>query len=241
MLEEIGKIPKVKKVVLQGISLVGFIYNHSLVLNLLREKAESELIRHGVPRFATNFLQLQRLHNLKQKIRTMFTSQEWSDLKVSDEAKGRKTTSIVLQVSFWDDIVYALKAMGPLIKVLRLADNEKVPAMGFIYQAMVDAKNQIKKNFGENESKYKPIIEIIDRRWSNQLHHPLHAAGHFLNPKHFYNNPEINDDDLLEQGLYECIRRLASSPENADAIHADLDKYRDGLGNFKLEEAYISW
>ncbi|XP_039686609.1 uncharacterized protein [Medicago truncatula] len=159
----------------------------------------------------------------------MFTSQQWSNLKVSDEVKGRKTTSIVLQVSFWDDIVYALKAMGPLIKVLRLDDNEKVLAMGFLYQAMVDAKNQINKNFGENESKYKPIIEIIDRRWSNQLYHPLHAAGHFLNPKHFYNNPEINDDDLLEQGLYECIRKLAYSPENADAIHGDLDKYRDGL------------
>jgi len=94
------KIPKVKKVVSQGISLVSFIYNHSLVLNLLREKAEMELIRHGVTRSATYFLQLQRLHNLKQKIRTMFPSQEWLDLKVSDEAKGRKTTSIVLQVSF---------------------------------------------------------------------------------------------------------------------------------------------
>jgi len=55
----------------------------------------------------------------------MFTSQEWSDLKVSDEAKGMKETSIVFQVSFWDDIVYALKVMGPLIKVLGLVDNEK--------------------------------------------------------------------------------------------------------------------
>jgi hypothetical protein len=75
----------------------------------------------------------------------MFTSQEWSDLKVSDEAKGRKATAIVIQVSFWDDIVHVLKAMGPLIKVLRLVDNEKNPAMGFVYQAMVDARNQIKK------------------------------------------------------------------------------------------------
>jgi hypothetical protein len=102
-----------------------------LVLNLLREKAEMKLIRHGVTRFATNFLQLQRLHNLKQETRTMFTSQEWSDLKVSDEAKARKATSIVLQVSFWDDIVYALKVMRPLLKVLRLVDNEKNPCNGF--------------------------------------------------------------------------------------------------------------
>jgi len=131
ILEEIEKISKVKKVVAQTISLVGFIYNHSLVLNLLRQKVEMELIRHGVTWFASNFLQLQRLHNLKQKIRTMFTSQEWSNLKVSDEAKGRKASAIVLQVSFWEDIVHALKAMGHLIKVLRLVNNEKNPCNGF--------------------------------------------------------------------------------------------------------------
>jgi len=100
MLEEIGKIPKVNSVVGPRISLLGLIYNHSLVLNLLREKAEMELIRHGFTRFATNFLTLQRLHNLKQKIRTMFASQEWLDLKVCNKAKGMKATTIVLKVSF---------------------------------------------------------------------------------------------------------------------------------------------
>ncbi|XP_024632201.1 uncharacterized protein [Medicago truncatula] len=204
ILEEIGKIPKVKKVVAQGISLVGFIYNHSLVLNLLWEKAEMELIRHGV---------------------------------TSDEAKGRKATAIVLQISFWEDIVHALKAMGPLIKVLRLVYNEKIPAMGFVYQAMVDARNQIKKNFGDNESKYKPILEIVDRRWSVQLHHLLYAAGHYLNPKHFYDNPQMENDDLLLDGLYECIRKLSSSPENMDDIHRELSKYKACAGKFRLKEA----
>lgn len=50
--------------------------------------------------------------------------------------------------------------------------------MGFIYQATVDVRNQIKKNFGDNESKYKPILDIVDKRWSVQLHHPFHVAGH---------------------------------------------------------------
>jgi len=67
IIEEIGKIPKVKKVVAQGIRLVGFIYKHYLILNLLRDNAEMELIRYGVTRFATNFLTLQMLYNLKEK------------------------------------------------------------------------------------------------------------------------------------------------------------------------------
>jgi hypothetical protein len=31
-----------------------------------------------------------------------------------------------------------------------------------------------------------PIWEIIDQRWDNQLHRPLHAAGYYLNPELHY-------------------------------------------------------
>jgi hypothetical protein len=51
-------------------------------------------------------------------------------------------------------------------------------AMGSTYQAMVEAKENIMNNFNNNERKYKEVIEIVDRRWIIQLHHPLHAVGH---------------------------------------------------------------
>ncbi|XP_058755022.1 uncharacterized protein LOC131628172 [Vicia villosa] len=237
MLEDIGKIPKVKKVIQKGMTLVGFIYNHSLVLNLMREKLESELVRSGVTRFATNFLTLHRLHILKAKIRTMFTSEEWLNLNASKEVKGKKAAAIVLQVSFWEDIVYTLKAMGPLVKVLRLVDNEKRPAMGSIYHAMLEAKEFIQRNFNNNENKYKDIIDIVDRRWSIQLHHPLHAAGYYLNPKYFYTNPMIENDATLLDGLYACINKLSANAKVVDAIHGDLAKYKMGVDHFGLTEA----
>jgi hypothetical protein len=237
MLEDIGKIPRVKKVIKNGMTLTGFIYNHSLVLNLMREKLESELVRSGVTRFATNFLTLHRLHTLKSKIRPMFTSQEWLNLNASKEVKGRKIAAIVLQVSFWEDIVFTLKAMGPLVKVLRLLDNKKKPTMGNIYHAMLEAKELIKKNFNNNEGKYKQVIDNVDRRWSIQLHHPLHAAGYYLNPKYFYSNPMIENDDKLLDGLYTCISKLAASTVVVDAIHGELSKYKMGDGHFGLNEA----
>ncbi|KAK2429465.1 hypothetical protein QL285_027902 [Trifolium repens] len=201
------------------------------------KKLESELVRNGVTRFATTFLTLHRLHQLKAKIRTMFTSQEWLNLNASKEVKGKKAAAIVLQVSFWDDIVFALKAMGPLVKVLRLVDNEKRPAMGSIYQAMVEARENIVVNFNNNESKYKQVIDIVDRRWSIQLHHPLHAAGHYLNPKYFYCDPLIENDSKLLDGLYTCIDKLSESDEVVDSIHGELSKYRMGVGHFGLKEA----
>ena len=35
-------------------------------------------------------------------------------------------------------------------------------------------------------AKCGPIWAIIDERWKNQLHRPIHAAGYFLNPRYHY-------------------------------------------------------
>lgn len=55
--------------------------------------------------------------------------------------------------------------MGPLVKVLRLANNEKKPAMRYIYKAMNRAKEAIANAFGWKPTKYNDIFKIIDERW----------------------------------------------------------------------------
>ena len=54
----------------------------------------------------------------------------------SKEPKGKETAKVVLMPSFWNSVVYTLKVMVPLVKVLRLVDGERKPAMGYIYEAM---------------------------------------------------------------------------------------------------------
>ena len=80
---------------------------------------KTELVRHGVTRFATTFLTLQRLHKQRANIRKMFTSDEWLESKAAKEPKRKKATDVVLMPSFWNDVVYILKAIGPLVSVLR--------------------------------------------------------------------------------------------------------------------------
>ncbi|RDX87077.1 Nuclear pore complex protein NUP85, partial [Mucuna pruriens] len=83
----------------------------------------------------------------------MFTSDEWLESRAAKDPKGKKASDIVLMPSFWNDVVYALKAMGPIVRVLRLVDNEKRPAMSYIYEAMDRAKEAIQKAFnGEEEN-----------------------------------------------------------------------------------------
>ncbi|XP_059283523.1 uncharacterized protein LOC132037084 [Lycium ferocissimum] len=183
MLEDIGKIPNIKKTLQRAIALVGFIYGHLGVLNMMRDFTKNkELVKCGITRFATSFLTLQRLHCQKTNLRAMFTSDKWMIGRWSKLQKGKSVAHTVLMTTFWNQVVYILKIMGPLVKLLRLADNEKKPAMGYIYEAMDRAKEAIAKAFEGNIAKYKDIFKIIDERWQCQLHHPLHAAGHYLNP-----------------------------------------------------------
>jgi hypothetical protein len=74
-----------------------------------------------------------------------------------------------------------LQLIEPLVVLLRIADGEK-PAMGYIYEGMDRAKEAIRSFYVGNRDKYGPIWNIIDQRWHNQLHKPIHAAAHYLNP-----------------------------------------------------------
>ena len=54
---------------------------------------------------------------------------------------------------FWQGVVTCLKGALPLVKVLRMVDSDENPAMGFIYEAMAQAKYQIKENFNGVEKR----------------------------------------------------------------------------------------
>jgi hypothetical protein len=60
--------------------------------------------------------------------------------------------------------------------------------MGYLYEAMDRAKESIRNYYKGDRLKYEPFWEIIDRRWNNQLHQPIHAAGYFLNPRFRYDD-----------------------------------------------------
>jgi len=162
MLEDIGKLPLIKKTIQRGVSLVGFIYSHSSTLSLLRQFTNKrELVRHVITRFATSYLSLQRLHQEKENLRKMFTSDEWSNNKLSKEAKGREATKIVLMPSFWNQVVFTFKVMAPLVHVLRLVDGESKATMGYIYEAMEKAKEIIMKSFNNDENTMMYLQSLI--------------------------------------------------------------------------------
>nr|KAJ0207652.1 hypothetical protein LSAT_V11C500230670 [Lactuca sativa] len=80
----------------------------------------------------------------------------------------------------------------------------------------IDKKNTKKKAF-----------EIIDHRWKCQLHRPLHATGHYLNPRNFYDNKISAFCEEVMTGLYSCIERLVLNSSIQDKITTELATYQN--------------
>jgi len=55
---------------------------------------------------------------------------------------------------------------------------------------------------------YESIWEIIDKRWENQLHRPLHAAAYYLNPQLHFEDDLKKDKGEGKEGLFICMMRL---------------------------------
>lgn len=97
--------------------------------------------------------------------------------------------------------------------------------MGYIYEAMDRAKETIARAFENKTEKYNHFFEIIDKRWDVQLHQPLHAAAHYLNPEYYCNNMNIENDGEISLGLYKCLERMVDD-DVQDKIGDQLEIYK---------------
>lgn len=99
ILEDIEKkLPEVKSVIKIALQFTGYIYNHGLVLNMMRKyTGGAKLIRPGVTRFATSFLTLTYIHKQKENLRHMFVCDDWNKSRFSVDYKRKKAREIVLK------------------------------------------------------------------------------------------------------------------------------------------------
>ncbi|CAH1447076.1 unnamed protein product [Lactuca virosa] len=234
MLEDIGKnILQVKSSLKKCMLANGYIYTHVAIVNMMRNFTnQRNLHRPAITRFATSFITLSQFHKQKDNLRKMVLSKEWNKSKWANDATTIKIKGYFISDTFWRNILYSLKSTGPLVKVLRMVDGEKKPAMGYIYEAMDRAKETISKSFLYKEKEYEKAFKFIDDRWQCQLHRPLHAAGHYLNPEIFYANQAGTSCEEVMTGLYACIERLVPDLSIQDKIMEELSLYQSAQGLF---------
>ena len=69
---------------------------------------------------------------------------------------GKDTKKRIKSSSFWKKATKVVAITKPLVKVLQLMDGEKL-AMGYIYEAMDQLKEQIRATYKDRVVKYGPI------------------------------------------------------------------------------------
>ena len=78
ILEDIGKLPYIKKTIERATSISRYIYNRTGLLNMMRRFTEQrELLRPAKTRFATAFCTLSHINEQRNNLRRMFTSSDW--------------------------------------------------------------------------------------------------------------------------------------------------------------------
>ncbi|XP_027177656.1 uncharacterized protein LOC113776795 [Coffea eugenioides] len=242
MLEDFQKFDSLHKVTIQKAkSVVTYIYSWGTVINWMKQFTNGkELIRPGVTRFATSYLTMRRLSELKGNLFNFFCSDKKKTSMYARRNKGKKIESIIFDnQQFWPNVELCLKIASPLIKVLRMVDSDEKPAMGFLYKAIDQAKEEIKQNVNNIRKRYESAFAIIDKRWEDQLSHPLHAAGYYLNPQFQY-SPDFQSDANIKRGLYDCIAKMV--PESGERVKIDLqlDDFRHANGLFGHENAVLT-
>ncbi|XP_021655806.1 uncharacterized protein LOC110646616 isoform X3 [Hevea brasiliensis] len=213
ILEEFSKVDWVNRCILQAQTLSKFIYNNASMLDLMKKfTGGQDLIKTGITKSVSNFLSLQSMLKQRSRLKLMFSSNEYStNSAYANKPQNIACITIVEDGDFWRAVEESVAISEPFLKVLREVSGGK-PAVGSIYELMTRAKESIRTYYIMDESKCKTFLDIVDRKWRDQLHSPLHSAAAFLNPSVQY-NPEIKFLVSIKEDFFKVIEKLLPTPE----------------------------
>ncbi|XP_048434286.1 uncharacterized protein LOC125468202 isoform X3 [Pyrus x bretschneideri] len=230
ILEDFGKVEWINSVIEQARSITRFIYKHVGILNMMRRYTfGNDIVRLGVSRFATNFMTLKQMADLKYNLQSMVTSNEWMGCPFSKTPEGSAVLDIFSNQSFWSSCILITRLTNPLLRVLRIVGSQKRPAMGYVFAGMYRAKETIKIELVKQEE-YMVYWNIIDQRWKKLWDFPLHAAGFYLNPKFFYSFKGDMHNEIVSR-MFDCIERLVPDIKVQDEVIKEINLYKNAVGD----------
>lgn len=213
ILEEFSKVDWVNKCILQAQAISKFVYNSSSILDLMKKfTAGQEIIKSGITKSVSSFLSLQSLLKQRSRLKHMFNSPEFStNTAHANKPQSITCIGIVDDTDFWRAVEECVAISEPFLKVMREVSGGR-PAVGFMYELMTRAKESIRTYYIMDEIKCKTFLDIVDKKWQNNLHSPLHTAAAFLNPSIQY-NPEIKFLSSIKPEFYSVLEKLLPTPD----------------------------
>ncbi|CAJ2667547.1 unnamed protein product [Trifolium pratense] len=232
ILEEFTKVDWISRCILQAQTISKLIYNNASLLDLMKKyNGGQELIRTGATKSVSTFLSLQSMLKLRTRLKHMFHSPEYaSNTSYANKSQSLSCIAIAEDNDFWGTVEECVAISEPFLKVLREVSEGK-PTVGSIYELMTRAKESIRTYYIMDENKCKTFLDIVDKKWRDQLHSPLHAAAAFLNPSIQY-NPEIKFLSSIKEDFYNVLEKLLPVPDMRRDITNQIYTFTKAHGMF---------
>jgi hypothetical protein len=230
----------------QAREIIKFITNHDQSQAMYREYSKLELLKVAETRYASNFIMLHRLVEVKSALMSMVVGVTWAEWRQLDSERGSMVQKVLIDEDWWSKVEFLLKFSSPTFELLRDVDTDK-PFLGEIYDGMytmvektVEIITQEAPTLFFVEVDFVAHVRsIIVTRW-NDFNTPLHTLAHALNPK-FYDEEVIaqsngkrkapHKDKEVATGVKKAFQRLFPSSQQTK-VREEFACFAGGLEDF---------
>ncbi|XP_059063854.1 uncharacterized protein LOC131856294 [Cryptomeria japonica] len=239
-LKDIGKFQWISNLIEKGRKIQMFICNHHHTQAIYRKFAKVELLKPTNTRFASYFILLDHLCEVKGALCSTVVSDAWAAWKQSALDIVVEVRAMVLDEHFWADVKFVVDFIKPICEVIKFADSDKA-CLGEVYEAIDSMCERVKKITDAKDISLYPLIEEkLHGRW-NKLNTPLHCATYALNPKWY--DIEVtkkrapHQDREVMKGFWAAVKKIYGRGEEASVMRTQWNKFSRGQGDFASVEA----
>lgn len=119
-----------------GKAIVKFFRHHQHFQDLFRRNSKLDLLKVSKTRFASHYIVLKRLMDVREALTTTIVTSKWKELVKACDVQTRAAANAIAQniidETFWDEIKIILDITKPLYMVIKFSDGEG-PKSGDIY------------------------------------------------------------------------------------------------------------
>ena len=219
-LKDIGKLEWIRLLIENGRKIQMFICNHHHSQAIYRRHAKLELLKPADTRFATYYILLRRLVEVKGALAATVISDTWDQWRLSTSDIAVEVKRLILDDRFWADVKFVVEFVEPICDMLRYADTDG-PCLGEIYENMDSMCERIRSIVEVKDPNLWVQLEtMIHGRW-NKLNNPLHMAAYAVNPKWYDpstgRRPPSQDREVVK-GFMATVKKMYGSTKEASDI-----------------------
>ncbi|XP_058085949.1 uncharacterized protein LOC131233307 [Magnolia sinica] len=101
---------------------------------------------------------------------------------------------------------------------------------------MEKAKNKSMNHFNYRDRNYRPIFDIVDRRWGSQMSSPLYSTAYILNSTRLFTSADPTEALTMHMvGFIDVLERMIPDRGELDKISTLLDFYTKSEGIFSRD------